>query len=373
MTAAPLRVFVSTGEVSGEVLAADLIGAMRERGVAIEADGIGGTRLEAAGVRLTQRTEGWASMGPLDALGKIPKLIVVASRTAVALRAQRYDLIVLVDFGAFNLRLARLARMVGCTSPMLYYFPPGAWLDDADRARRVAELCDPLTAFAHQRDFYRSLGLPITWAGHPLVSTIAPRPPRAPAPPGGGVVALLPGSRSGEIARHTPRLLNALALLRERRPEISAVLAAADAAAYGTFEELLRLRSPLPVRLVRSAREALSEADVAAVASGTAVLEAALLEVPTVALYVLSEAQAKIARRVYRGRFVTLPNLVLDQPIVPELLQEAATPRALADALERALAEPARKWRISGACGTSWARPTRSSAARAFALGLAGR
>ncbi|HUY84859.1 MAG TPA: hypothetical protein VMU86_09790, partial [Steroidobacteraceae bacterium] len=250
MTAAPLRVFVSTGEASGELLAADLIGAMRKCGVSIDADGIGSARLEGAGVRLTQRSDGWASMGPLDAVGKIPKLLAAAMRIAVALRAHPRELIVLVDFGAFNLRLARLLRMLGVPTPILYYFPPAAWLDDAKRARAVAELSDPLTAFAHQRDFYQSLGLPISYMGHPLVSTVTARPARPPAPSEGGVVALLPGSRTGEIARHTPRLLNALALLRERRPAITAVLAAIDVAAYAAFEELLRLRSPLPVQLV---------------------------------------------------------------------------------------------------------------------------
>jgi len=373
MTAAPLRVFVSTGEASGELLAADLIGAMRRCGVPIDADGIGGERLESAGVRLTQRNAGWASMGPLDAIGKIPKLLAVAVRMAAALRAHPRDLIVLVDFGAFNVRLARMIRMLGSTTPMLYYFPPAAWLDDAGRARAVAELSDPLTAFAHQRDFYQSLGLPITFVGHPLVSTIAARPERPPAPPGGGTVALLPGSRTGEIARHTPRLLNALALLRERRPQISAVLPAIDAAAHAAFEELLRLRSPLPVTLVSSARDALAGADAAAVASGTAVLEAALLEVPTVALYVLSEATAKVARRVYRRRFITLPNLVLDEPVVPELLQEHATPQALADALEFALAEPRRQLadfrRLRAVLGT----PDSLERCARFALRLAGR
>jgi lipid-A-disaccharide synthase len=373
MTAAPLRVFVSTGEASGEMLAADLIGAMRDRGATIDAEGFGGERLERAGVRLAQRTAGWASMGPLDALAKIPRLLLVAARTAVRLRAQPPDLVVLVDFGAFNLRFAQMIRAFGITTPILYYFPPGAWLDDAKRARAVAEVADPLTAFAHQRDFYRSFGLPIGYAGHPLVSTIAPRARRPPAPPGGGVVALLPGSRPGEIARHTPRLLNALALLREKRPGISALLAAADSAAYASFEELLRLRSPLPVHLVRSAREALADADVAAVASGTAVLEAALLEVPTVALYVLSDAQAKIARRVYRRPYITLPNLVLDAPAVPELLQEAATPRALADALEALLDDPARQLadlrRLRDALGT----PDSLDRCARFALSLAGR
>ena len=280
MTAAPLRVFVSTGEASGELLAADLIGAMRACGVTIDADGIGGERLESAGIRLTQRNDGWASMGPVDALAKIPKLVTIGARIATTLRMHPRDLIVLVDFGAFNLRVARMLRAFGSTTPILYYFPPAAWLDDARRARLVAQNCDALTAFAHQRDFYQSLGLPINYLGHPLVSTIAPRPERPPAPSDGGTVALLPGSRAGEIERHTPRLLHALALLRERRPNITAVLPAIDAAAYAAFEELLRLRSPLPVALVSSARDALAGADAAAVASGTAVLDIGKLSDP---------------------------------------------------------------------------------------------
>jgi lipid-A-disaccharide synthase len=373
MTAAPLRVFVSTGEASGELLAADLIGAMRVLGANFDADGIGGERLEAAGVRLTQRTAGWASMGPLDAIGKIPKLLAIGTRTALALRRHPYDLIIMVDFGAFNLRLARMVRAFGSKTPILYYFPPGAWFDDIARARKVAELTDPLTAFVHQRDFYQSWGLPISWYGHPLVSTIAPRAPRPLAPADGGVVALLPGSRAGEIARHTPRLLNALALLRQKRPNITAVLPAIDAAATSAFEELLRLRSPLPVTLVHSAREALASADAAAVASGTAVLESALLEVPTVALYVLSEATAKVARRVYKRTYITLPNLVLDEPVVPEILQEAATPQALADALEAALTAPERQLadfrRLREALGPA---DTLERCAK-FALRLAGR
>jgi len=186
MTAAPLRVFVSTGEASGELLACDLIGAMRACGVAIDADGIGGERLESAGVRLSERTAGWASMGPLDAIGKIPKLLAAGTRTALSLRSHPRDLIVLIDFGAFNLRLARMIRAFGSATPILYYFPPGAWFDDPKRAKAVAQHCEPLTAFEHQRDFYQSLGLPIGYCGHPLVSTIAPRAPRPPAPPDGG-------------------------------------------------------------------------------------------------------------------------------------------------------------------------------------------
>jgi lipid-A-disaccharide synthase len=136
-------------------------------------------------------------------------------------------------------------------------------------------------------------------------------------------------------------LLDALARVRQTRPDVVAVLVAADDDAQRAIEHFLNFRSPLPVTIVRDARAALRDADAAAIASGTAVLEAALVETPAVALYVMGAPQAKIARRIYKGRFITLPNLVLDEPIVPEFLQEAATPLALADALLALLDDPA--------------------------------
>ena len=330
------------------MLAADLLGAMRKH-VAIEAEAIGGARLEAAGARIVVRTRGWASLGPLAAAGKIPRLWTAMARTALALRADPPDVVVLVDFGAFNLRFAKTLRLLGFTRPIVYYAPPAAWLDNAKRARQVARLTDALTIFAHQAGFYRGLGLPIAFSGHPLVSRIVPRPPRPPAPPDGGHIALLPGSRSGEIARHVPRLLDALALLRETRPAIEATIVAADDDARALVEHLLQMRKPLPLAIVSSAgsgeaaRGVLAQADAAIIASGTAVLEAALIGTPTVALYVLAEAQAKMARRIYHGAYVTLPNLVLGEALVPELLQSAAEADALAAETAALLDEPERQ------------------------------
>jgi lipid-A-disaccharide synthase len=368
-----MRIFLSTGEASGELLAVDLLGAMRARGAVLDAEGIGDARLEGAGVRLWHRTRGWASLGPIDALRKIPRLLAIMWATTLRLARRPPDLVVLVDFGAFNVRLAKSLRHFGSRVPILYYFPPAAWLDNAGRAREVAGATEALTAFAHQRDFYRSLGLPIGYVGHPLASTVAARAPRAPAPADGGLVALLPGSRRGEIDRHTPRLLDALAVMRVARPNIAATLVAADDDAQRAFEALLVLRSPQPVTIVRDARAALAGADVAAIASGTAVLEAALVQTPAVALYVLSEAQAKIARRVYKGTYITLPNLVTNAPIVPELLQEGATPDALATALLALLDDPQPQLEAYGAVRRALGDPDALDRCAAFALDVAGR
>ena len=181
MTAAPLRVFVSTGEASGELLAADLLGAMRAAAYRSTPTASAANGSSARACASPQRNAGWASMGPLDALGKIPKLLTraiahggrAARASARPDRAGRLRRVQLAP-RAHDPR-ARLARRRSCTTSRRRR---GSTTRSARaRSRRV---CDPLTAFAHQRDFYRSLGLPIGYVGHPLVSTIAPRP-RAPA------------------------------------------------------------------------------------------------------------------------------------------------------------------------------------------------
>lgn len=320
--------------------AAALVVAMRASEPGLRCVGIGSERLQAAGVEIVEETRGWASMGPLDAAGKIPRLWTAMVRSASRLRARPVDLVVFVDFGAFNVRFAKTLRWLGYRGPVLYFFPPGAWLDNANQARTVARLTVPLTPFAHQRDFYTSLGLVVGYVGHPLASLIQPRPRRPPAAPDGGTIAILPGSRRGEIERHLSPLIAAGAQLRGRRPECRFVFSAADGAAEAMIAAALD-NSPLAgERIVCGAQTALDSADGAFVASGTAVLEAALREVPTVALYILSDAQSRIARRVYRGRFITLPNIMLDRALIPEFFQAAATPEQLAVAMAQLLDAP---------------------------------
>ena len=348
-----MRVFFSTGEASGELAAtllAEAIADYAARDASAPAvrpslSGIGSDRLRAAGARIIWDTKNWASLGPLEAARKIPKLFVIMWLTALVLRVAPPALIVLVDFGAFNLRLAKTLRLLGYPRPILYFFPPGAWLDNAEQARAVARWTRPLTAFGHQRDFYRSLGLEIDYFGHPLAPSLPARAPRLPPPADGGILALLPGSRRGEVMRHAVPLLAAARQLRGRRPRLEIVASAADDAMAGLIGEAMAVTDVGPVRIVRGARSALAAADAALIASGTAVLEAALLEVPCAALYIVSPAQERIGRRIQRriyggGRFITLPNLVLGRAVVEELLQEQATPQALAATASRLLDEP---------------------------------
>ncbi|HEV3157673.1 MAG TPA: hypothetical protein VGZ00_10045 [Candidatus Baltobacteraceae bacterium] len=336
-----MRVFLSTGEASGDMSAAALAHEIRTLVPDVEICGIGSERLRAAGVELVEETRGWAVIGPIDVIRKIPQLLLVALRNAVRLRRNPVDVIVMTDFSAFHIRFAWILRRLGYRRPIVYFFPPGAWLNNAAQAQYVAAMTLALTPFVHQRDFYHSLGLDVAFFGHPLVSIVQPRVPRDAAPSDGGTIALLPGSRRSEIALHIPLLRATLRALRRTRPRLRCVLAAADADADA------RLRAELGDdvdEIVRGSREAFDAADVALVASGTAVLEAALREVPTVSMYVISKSLEPIARRVFRKDFrrpyVTLPNLVLEREVIPEFLQDRAIVENLVTAVEGLLRDP---------------------------------
>lgn len=340
-----MRVFFSTGEPSGEYHAVELARAMQAArpDEKIRFEGIGSDRMRAAGFHVAVDNRGWASLGPLEALGKIPKLLWIMLSTAARLRMKPPDAIVLVDFGAFNLRFARQLRRTGYRGAIVYYIPPGAWLDRPEQAKMVAAATVPVTVFVHQREFYAGLGLRVEFFGHPLAALIAQRPAR-PAPPGdGGTVALLPGSRRSEIDRHMMPLLSAASGLILERPNVDIVIGAATAELREKIDEYLQRLPHLSARIVDGATAALADADAAMIASGTAVLEAALIGVPSILFYITSDAQARYARRMYArigGRFIGLPNLILQRGVIPELWQEYATPSALCEELRKVLADP---------------------------------
>ncbi len=336
-----MHYFFSTGEPSGELVAIALAREIRALDPEATFEGIGSSRMAAAGFTIWRDNEGWATIGPLAALPRVPKLANALWQTAAHIAKSEPDVLVLIDFGGFNVRLAKeLRKKFRYERPILDCFPPGAWLDSEKTARAISSLAVPLTAFRRQYEFYKRLQLPIAYFGHPLAANYTMRPAR-PAPPlEGGRIALLPGSRKGEIARLLPRLIDAFRLLRARRPDLRGVAGAADDASERKIRAALRNAGLDDIAVVRGVAEATAAADAAWIASGTAVLEATLSGVPVVALYALAPILIPYVKRIMRSRFITLPNLVLDEEIVPELLQHNATPERLADAMDATLRDP---------------------------------
>jgi lipid-A-disaccharide synthase len=339
-----VKYFFSTGEASGEAMALLLAAEIRKVDADASFEGIGSKRMRDAGFSLWRNHTGWASMGPLAAIPRIPKLLDAMLRTASYIMASKPDVVVLVDFGVFNLRLASTLRRFGYTKPILDVFPPGTWLDNPDKAQRVAALTEPVTAFEHQYQFYRSLGARIHYFGHPLASRYRMRPMRAAAPTDGGVVALRPGSRAGEVRRHMPVLAEAFRELLRRRPKLRGVAGAADARTERMIRHALDSAGLQDLKIERGVEAAVAQADAAWVASGTAVLEAALLGVPAIGIYVIPWILIWYGHRMIKHRFIMLPNLVLGREVVPELLQERATPAALADAAETLMNDPSSQY-----------------------------
>jgi len=317
---------------------------------------IGAERLRAAGAEIAVDSGDWGSIGPVSSLLKIPSLWLTMRRTEAALRATPPRLVIPVDFGAFNLPLLRRMRRCEYRGTAVYYFPPGVWLDNERQARLVADTAMPLTPFERQRDFYHSLGLPCAYFGHPLVSTIAARaalPAGWPAEFGiragsGPRIAVFPGSRKEEVLRMLRPLARAARMLAKSR-DATFVLAASSQANARRIEALWGAAGGLPPPVVArgdAIAHAAEAADVAWVASGTAVLETALRAVPQIAFYAIDPLQYRIARRkvpqFVRGP-LTLPNLLLGRPVVPELLQAQLTPENLFALTSELLDDPARR------------------------------
>jgi len=337
------RIFLAAGEASGDLQASLLVRALRARRDGLEFAGVGSTRMEEAGVRLVARSEEVAVVGILEVLERLPRILGALERTRSALGSWRPDLFVPVDFPDFNFRLLPRASRLGI--PVVYYISPQIW---AWRPERVWTLRRHLrrmvTIFPFEAELYRQAGIPVSWVGHPLVDRIAPAGSPA-AERGklgldaaGPVVALLPGSRRSEVGRIAPALRGAAEIVdRQRRaaglPPVRWLLGrapgmeAADLALPGGDPPL-------------SGLDALRAADLALAASGTATLEAALLGRPVVVVYRMHPLTYAIARRKVRVPHIAMANLLAGRRVVPELIQDEASPERIAAEALRLLSQP---------------------------------
>ena len=343
------RVLIVAGEVSGDNLAAALIGAVRAREPGVEFVGVTGPKMRAAGCKSIGDSEALSVMGLAEVVQHLPRLFAFKREIVRAAMKARVDLFVGVDAPEFNLNLAATLKAAGI--PTIQYVSPQVWAWRSGRVRRMAQTLDRvLCLLPFESAFYADVGLPADFVGHPLADEIPLEPDRAAArdvlgiEPGATVVAILPGSRRAEIERLGEDFLAAARLVATRRPGVVFLLPAANAAAEALVRPLVEA-SGLPVRvLLGEARRALIACDVALVASGTATLETLLCKRPMVVAYRFSRTTAFIVRalRLVRARYFSQPNLLADRMLVPELLQEQVTPERLAGELDAWLDDPAR-------------------------------
>ena len=338
-----VTIAIIAGEASGDILGAGLIRSLRKRYPKARFVGIGGDEMIAEGFHSLVPLERLSVMGLVEVLGRIRELFSIRARLLDYFFTTPPDVVIGIDSPDFTLAIERRCREAGI--PSVHYVSPSVWAWRQKRIFKIAKSVDlMLTLFPFEARFYEEHNVPVAFVGHPLADRIPMQPDTGAARKALGlnldqpVLAVLPGSRGGEVERLGTLFLEASRWLQERRPDIQLVIPCVNRDREKQVEGLVEaLEVKLPVTLVRGrSREVMAASDVVLLASGTATLEAMLLKRPMVVGYRLSNLSYKLLSRLVKVPWVALPNLLAQQGLVPELLQDDATPEALGAAvLER--------------------------------------
>ncbi len=336
------RVAIVAGEASGDLLGAALIRAVRSRFPGTQFYGIAGPQMQAAGATTLVPMEKLSVRGYVEAMRSLPELLRIRSRLAAQLEAEKPDLFIGVDAPDFNLGLE--ARLKRAGIPTVHYVSPSIWAWRPGRLPGIGRAVDRMLAiFPFEAPLYAKAGIDAVYVGHPLADEIPLAPARAEArvqlrlPEAVCAVALLPGSRRGELQAHADLFIDTASRIAARRPEVRFFVPLATRATRDYFESRLYAREAQGLNLTilfGHARLALQAADCALVASGTATLEGALARCPMVITYKVPALTYRLMMRNALLPYVGLPNILAGEFIVPELLQENATPENLEQALD---------------------------------------
>jgi lipid-A-disaccharide synthase len=332
----PLRLALVAGEASGDLLAGLLLSGVRQRWPALQAGGIGGPRMAAQGFEAWWPHERLSVFGYVDALGRLPELLRIRRQLAERLLKDPPAAFIGVDAPDFNFGLEKRLRAAGIRT--LHFVCPSIWAWRGERVHQLAQSADHvLCLFPFEPALLQQHGIGATFVGHPLADHIPVEVPRDASraalglPAGDPVVALLPGSRRSEIRYIAPPMLAAAALMHQQRPGLRMLMPVAPGL-RGLVEPLVAEHAPgLPITLLDGrSHEALAACDVTMVASGTATLEAALFKRPMVITYRMAWLNWQRMRRMSYQPWFGLPNILSREFVVPELIQDRATPQELA-------------------------------------------
>ena len=334
---ANLRIALVAGEASGDILGAGLMRALKAQHPAVEFIGVGGPLMQAEGLTSYFPMERLSVMGLVEVLGRLRELLARRKLLIQTLIEEKPDVFIGIDAPDFTLNIELKLRQAGIKT--VHYVSPSVWAWRQKRVLKIREGCDlMLTLLPFEARFYEEKGVPVRFVGHTLADTIPLQADRAAARaelglPDGPLVALMPGSRGGEVGRLASVFFDAAERLQALKPGVRFVLPCASPQRRAQIETLLEGRN-LPLTLLDGQSHlALAACDAVLIASGTATLEALLYKRPMVVAYRLAPLTFWILKRMVKSPYISLPNLLARRLLVPELLQDDATPEALAQAL----------------------------------------
>ncbi|HZH03201.1 MAG TPA: lipid-A-disaccharide synthase [Myxococcaceae bacterium] len=347
------EIMVVAGEASGDGHAADLVAQLRAREPQLRFFGMGGPRMAAQGVDRIYGAHEISVMGFAEVLPKVRRIAAVLRGLVRAAGRRRPSCAVLVDVPDFNLRLAARLKRLGI--PVVYYVSPMIWAWRPNRIHQIARVVDAmLCILPFEEAYYRERGVPARYVGSPVLEQV---PAPAPAahfrralglPESAPTLALLPGSRRGEVSRLLPDLVQAAALMRKETPGLQILVPVAPGLVRSEVEDSFTAAGVSATLLDGRAPEAVGASDVAVVASGTATLEAGLMGRPLVVVYRIAPTSYWIAKRLVRLPAFSLVNLLAGKPLVPELLQDEVTPGRIVKEVRALWEGPAREAVVEG-------------------------
>ncbi len=339
------QIFIVAGEASGDAHAARLVAALKEHAPHLYVGGIGGDAMRAAGADIVQDFADLAVMGLFEVLKSYPRIKAIFNQTVSRLKRDKPDLLILVDYPGFNLKLAKQAKKLGI--PVLYYISPKVWAWRAGRVKQIQQTVDHMAVlFPFEVPIYEQAGVPVTCVGHPLVDAVKSDLDNAAAKakfkldPQHRVIGLFPGSRRSEINALLPVMLAAAERIQQRHFDVSVVLPLAPGISLDYIKSFTD-KSRLPIQVVPGDFYDLIKAcDAIAAASGTVTLEIALLGTPHLIAYKVSPWSYRILKRLVKIPYVGLCNIVTGEPLITELLQDEVTEIRLDQLLTDLLTHP---------------------------------
>jgi lipid-A-disaccharide synthase len=335
-----MRIGIVAGEASGDLLGAGLISAIKQRYPDAVFEGIAGPQMIAAGATSLFPMDRLSVMGIVEVLGRYRELLGIRRQLAKHFRDNPPDVLIGIDAPDFTLGLEKQLRQVGIKT--VHYVSPSVWAWRQRRVKKIAKSTDlMLTLFPFEATFYEQHHVPVKFVGHPLADTIPMSVDKLAArkslglSPGNTILAMLPGSRSNELHYLATTFIETVRWLRQRHPGLEVVVPLANEVRRAQFEQALAQVSDAPEMILvdGQSREVMAAADVVLLASGTAALEAMLLKRPMVVAYKLSPLTYWLAKRLVKVKNVSLPNLLANETLVPELIQHDATPEKLGQAV----------------------------------------